>query len=553
MLFETTKTLKRILYIDPIKSNDITELETFFYEEGVLVGRALYSYSFDDINWSDYNTSRDTVILLEGEETHSLTTYLRILLCVDVKPNTTFSAAQYNCVGIEEIKVNGIPVGICGIEYFKDVNLVRNDDNSNRYNPYRGINDSHHLREQLSESIIDTFGIQSTYFLRVPQESTKSIIWKSYKLHNTLDPKEIKVMLSIDDDYNGDVQSYQYYADYENMEVEITKETWHTTFGADILPSPKDCLYITLFEKMFRVVQVKEDRNFMNKAVAYKFYLGKHIEGVEIDNGSSQEVIDDFTEFLAYDLENSEQALDEVENATGIQDTVEFTKEDRDTIEHNSNSSMVDYSKGMENVETKLKYLGNIFQRYMYYDPRGVEFLTKYDVSKYDGGKYTIQLWAKILSVGTSVKVMRLETDGIANENIYVNANGYLAANIKTDNYNKYITATGTPMKEGGFYGISFSRMGQTIILNVVEHLDGDVKSIQEIVTTGVKRPVPNKIFTILADKNIMSGNIRFGKKPLSKSRNIIDITKYQPDANDYIVVDNNNPTVSGLKVSNTY
>lgn len=553
MLFETTKSLKRILYIDPIKGNDITNIETIFFEEGVLFGHVAYSYSFDDIHWSDYYNKQDLITYLEGEETHALTTFLRVLLTVDVKPNTTFSTAVYNFVGIEEIKINGINVGVCGIEYHKDVNLVRNDDNSNRYNPYRGINDSHHLREQLSESIIDTFGISSTYFRRVPQENTKSIIWKSYKLHDTLDPKEIKVMLSIDDEYNGDVQSYQYYADYENLEVEITKETWKKTFG-ETLPTPKDCLYISLFEKMFRVVQVKEDRNFMNRAVAYKFYLGKHIEGVEIDNNTAQDNINDFTEFLAFDLENSDDAIDESENATGIQDTVEFTKEDRDTISHNENSTLIDYSKGMENIETKLEYLGNTFQRYMYYDSRkGVEFLAKYDISDYTEKTYTAQLWSKVLDVGKSIKVMRLETNGIFNETVYINANGLLAVNIKADEYNKYITAVGKPITPNNYYGISFSRSGQTVILSVVEHLGNVVNVIQEIVVTGIKRPVPNKTLTILADKNIMSGNIRFSKKPLSKKTIIQDITRYQPDSNDYIVIDNNNPTVTGLKVNNTY
>lgn len=548
MLFQTTKTLKRILYLDPINNNSINSLDVDIKNEGTIEGNVLFSYSFDDVNWSDYKDSDTVITELTENDNNSLTTYLRILFSVQEKENTTFSPEQYNHSCIEAITVNNENVGVCGIEYYKEIKILRNDNNSNQYNPYRGVENIHHLREQLSESIMDTFGVPSTYFVRVPQEDTKSIIWKSYKVHDTLEPKEIKVMLSIDDEYNGDVQSYQYYTDYENLEVEITKETWQKVFG-EILPTPKDSIYINLFQKMFRVVQVKEDRNFMNRAVAYKFYLGKHIEGVEINNGDNQENVDDFTEFLAYDLETSDDAIDEIETATGIQDSIEFTKEDRDTVDHNTNSKLIDYSKGMKSVETGLVYNGVNFQRYMYQDVRETPFLTKYDISSYSGETYTASVWSKIVEVGSSIKVFEIGNDAGSTELIYINTNGYVTANVTIDDSTNYITATGEPITNNGYYGLNYSRMGETVIISVVKYENNNITIVQEIVTTNITKLNNRNIFTILADKNIMSGNIRFGKKSLSKSKLIQYVTDYSPNAKEYVVIDNNNPTVTGIKV----
>lgn len=552
MLFETTNTLKRILYLTPISGNDITSINTHFTSEGTIEGSSLFSYSFDDVNWSDYTSSEDCINLLSSEDTSSITTYLRMLVIVSEKQNTTFCATQYNHVGLSSVEVNGDMVGVVGIEYYNEINILRDNQNSNQYNPYRGMDNIHHIREQITESINAMFGQVSTYFPTTPNESNKSIIFKSYKVFNTEEPKQLKVMINTDDDYNGDVQSFQYYSDYENMEVEISKITWESTFG-DLKPTPKDAVYINIFKKMFRIVQVKEDRNFMNQAVAYKFYLGKYIEGVEVDHGDSKAQIDNFTEFLTFDSENSDYADAESQNATGVHDDIEHTFVDRDTIETNTNSKMVYYKEGISNVETGLVYQGVNYQRYMYHNTGGSDFITKYDITGYNKSNYTVSIWVSPLDIGKSLKILQLGNGDSHGEQLYINAKGYVTAHINGASTNKYITSTGESLESGGYYGIMYSRMGESIIINVVKNVDGSIVNVQDIILTGVQSPSVFNRLNVYSSENLMVGNIRMANESLSSSKVIQLITDYNPDAHKNIVIDNCNPTVTGIKVNSIY
>ncbi len=552
MLLELTKTASRILYLLPLQGNDITSITTNFKNIGSLVGNATYSYSFDDVNWSTWLSPQDFITNLSTEDNQSLTTYLRVLITVGTKSDVTYSVRNEQYCGVECVLINGVARQCCAIEYTKDVNFIRAEDSSNKFNPYRSIDSAHHIREQLADAVSMQFGHVGTYFKTVADEETKSILFKSYRLYNSLEPKQLKVMLS-EDDYNSDVQSFQFFGDYENLEIEIVKSEWKRVFG-DMLPTPKDSLYINLFSKMFRVVSVKEDRNFMNKAVAYKFYLGVYQDSVDVNTKNVDDKLDNFTEFLAFDLENSEHAKAEIADATMVHDEVEHFKEDVDTQSHNDSSNMLYYSKGMKNEIATLTYNGHSYLTNMYHEPKtSIKYMTKYDISKAVDDKYSTSCWFKISELSKAVKLIDIGTDEKYGEQIYVNSNGLMAVHINGAEVNKYVTAVGTPIVKDGYYGVMYSRMGTSVVISVLQNVNGTVTKIQEIVESNIKTPSPRTHLNIHASKFSMIGNIRFMKKSITNSKLIPYMVDRSPSAKDSIVIDNCVAVTEGIKVKGTY
>ena len=148
MLLEFTKTLKRILYVTPISSDNILSIDINSLKEGVLQDTYLFSYSYDDINWSQWDTIGDFIIRQNTDDTQALTTFVRILVDISLDESKTFNSKEYNIVSLNEILINSENVAICGVEYYKDTNIIRANNNSNIYNPYRGIDNAHDIRKQ---------------------------------------------------------------------------------------------------------------------------------------------------------------------------------------------------------------------------------------------------------------------------------------------------------------------------------------------------------------------------------------------------------------------
>lgn len=547
MILELTKTAKRILYISPIKSNDLTNVETITEIEGSLLVDVKYSFSYDDVNWSTYQDKNDFLATIESDETYSLTTYVRLFVETYQNPNMSYSTSTYNFVGIMSVLLNGVPHECCGMEYADEVVTIRSNPNSNGLNPYRGLDKIHDIRLQLANSVTNTLGLESVYFKNTPDESTKSILFKSYKVFKSQEPKEIKVVLNQDDDNNQEIVSYQYHANIENVEIEIDKLEWERVYGEQI-PNTKDSIYIKMYDRMYRVAQVRDERNFVNESVSWKFYLGFFQEGVEVDTKDSKEEIDDFTEFLAYDIENTDHARDEIEQATGTHDSVEETFIDSDTKYTNEHSTLIDYQKGMYLVETGLVLNGVEFQRRMYHNDTDVPYLASYDVSKHTLNKYATSLWFSTESVGKSLKLSYLGDDrGSYNEQVYINSHGMLALHI-SGTINKYITALGTPIIENENYGVVFSRFGEMVILSLLQIVDSEIKEIQKIVGNS-DIPKQSTVLTINGDSRAYIGNVRYLKKSITNATLIPFVTNWSPTVSDHLVIDNCEQTTTGIYV----
>ncbi|BAX25557.1 hypothetical protein BPT24_146 [Tenacibaculum phage pT24] len=548
MVFEMTNTGKRVLYLDPITNNDITSIEIDTEKEGSLIASYLFSYSFDNVNWSDYASKSDTLSYLNSEETQSLSTYLRVLLSVDVDPNVTQSSLISNYIGIENIMVNGSSINVCGMEYYQDINIVASNITNNALNPFRNLDNAHHMREQISKSIAMTIGYDGVYFKRVPNEETKSIIFKSYKMYQTLPARAIKVVIPPDANNNENINSFQFFMNRENIEVEILLSQWHDIYGVDVYPNAKDAIYINVFDRMYTISSAKKKRDFMHRAVAYKLYLGVFKEGVEIDNSQAEEEITDFSDFTAYDIENSDQAYDEIENATGNGDDIEFSLSEEESEFQSIDSKLLDFHKGIRNIKTGLLFNDVEFQRYMYKSDTDVDFLTRYDLSKMDDNEYSVSAWFKISEVGKSVMLFSLG-DGINYaELIYVNSNGFITLHTKASEINKYVTATGEAIKENGYYSVVLSRRGKNISISLLYYNDGSIDFVQNILAS-VEIPVNKKVLEIKGNHKTSIGNIRVNKKSVPKQQIIPMITNWSLDANDYLVIDNCQTGIDSIKV----
>lgn len=208
---------------------------------------------------------------------------------------------------------------------------------------------------------------------------------------------------------------------------------------------------------------------------------------------------------------------------------------------------MIYASRGMKNVETKLKYNGIEFQRYMYHEPTITDYITKYKIS--NGDAYTTALWINPTDTSKTIKLLELSSETQYSELLYINSNGFLSMHLNT-NVGKYITLQGTPITKNNYYGILFTRYKNTIVLKVLHYDNGTINIIQEIQDNDVQLPIPHNTMSICANPFNKVGNIRFMNKSITNNKILNYMVDYYPNTTDNIVIDNCTPTVTSSKLT---
>lgn len=548
MLIKFNRTLERILYLDAITS--ISNIDIITSNEGCLSAIFTYSFSIDEVTWSDWDDKSTFLLKLDEvlSVTPALNIFIRILVQVIIDNSSTYSNAIYNEYSIDEIIIDGTQKGIASIEYFKDVNIVKQENTSSIYRPARNIEPAMHIRNQLAQAISDSLGYPAVYFKTEADESSKSITFRSYDVHNYVDKKDLNIVLSSSLDYNTDVSTFQMFTEYENLEIEITKQTFHKMFGDVLLPSAKDAIWIALFNRMYRVVSVKEDRNFMNTAVAYRFYLGKFMKDASVgDMGSdgSTDEIDNFLDYEAFDLASSMYAKDEVENATGNTDSFELTKPEFSNDYVSGDSKMIFANTNLLALDfemlTSNKYM---FSKNGYkIEATSQQPLVEYNLDTLKDASYTFTTWFEISgkSIESAVKIADITYDGNYEEQLYVNKSGMLQVHVNIDS-GRYIALQGLPMSTNNKYCIVYSRNISTVTCTVYAYDKNTniISQIQTALETSVQVPHDNKrTLKIHADSRLSISNIRLMHDSTAMHSNNKLITSDIIDAHKAVVVDN--------------
>lgn len=550
MLIKFNRTVKRVLYLSGVSS--VTNVDVVTSREGCLDAAFLYAFSVDGINWSTWD-ELDTFLAkaAEAAEMAAITFFVRILVDIVQMTGEEYSNKTYNELTIEYITISGSNVNLESIEYFNDVNIVSAVNSSAIFNPFRNIENAKLIREQLSQSISDSTGYLAVYFKTEALESSKSIKFKSYDVHNVIDKKELKVVLPNGQEYDGDVSSYQMMQEYENLEIEITKKTFHDAFGPDVLPSAKDAIWIALFNRMYRIVTPKENRNFMNSAVAYRFYLGKWHKDIQVQDENDE--IDEFTDYEAFDLETSINARDEVENATGKSDTFE--------------DKVYEFAKEYPNSTSKLNYYdpnlladrfsafsnGIEFAKFSYRikETSASQYLVKYD-SLFTENQHTVVVWFSVDDLKTPVKIASLidvNKDSYV-EQFYVSKTGKMMVHVNVQD-GRYLTLQGNAIQPKKKYCLAYSKRINSVVAMVYEYdeINKSLIQLQSTVDSSVLY-APFLEFAIMADKRLAVSNIRLAKRSYDAIKLEQFVVETYPDARECEVIDNCDVTAVSEKRS---
>lgn len=197
--------------------------------------------------------------------------------------------------------------------------------NSNLYNPYANMDCAIQLQTQLAETVSCMFGIQAYYFQVNGVNSSADVTFKEYALYNVASVKQIKLMVTDGTMPSSRPEFSDLGLDFQtDWEVEITKGTFATAFGATAQPSEGDFVYIPMMKRMWSVSGAWEEKNqsLMWVGTSFKLTLVKYQDDSSIDKGNVETIVNDIVKTKYEDLFGDEEDLDSgIESAPLIQQT----------------------------------------------------------------------------------------------------------------------------------------------------------------------------------------------------------------------------------------
>lgn len=197
--------------------------------------------------------------------------------------------------------------------------------NSNLYNPYANMDCAIQLQTQLAETVSCMFGIQAYYFQTNGVNSSVDVTFKEYALYNVASVKQIKLMITDGTMPSSRPEFSDLGLDFQtDWEVEVTKGTFATAFGADAQPTEGDFVYIPMMKRMWTVSGAWEEKNqsLMWVGTSFKLTLVKYQDDASIDKGNVEAIVNDIVKTKYEDLFGDEEGLDSgIESAQLIQPT----------------------------------------------------------------------------------------------------------------------------------------------------------------------------------------------------------------------------------------
>lgn len=195
--------------------------------------------------------------------------------------------------------------------------------NSNLYNPYANMDCAIQLQTQLAETVSCMFGIQAYYFQVNGVNSSADVTFKEYALYNVTSVKQIKLMITDGAMPSSRPEFSDLGLDFQtDWEVEVTKGTFATAFGATAQPNEGDFVYIPMMKRMWSVSGAWEEKNqsLMWVGTSFKLTLVKYQDDTSINKENVETIINDIVKTKYEDLFGDEEGLDSgIESAQLIQ------------------------------------------------------------------------------------------------------------------------------------------------------------------------------------------------------------------------------------------
>ena len=286
-------------------SDTLSTITILDAQEGMSSVEYSYAYSIDNITWSDWTLSKQTLLTLISQiEYVDIAIYLKIR--ARISSDKTQSYAIYQLL---EVRLNNIIVPMDYMEMGVMNNILVTTNNKNLFNPYRSFEKQIELHNKLSKSISDIFGIECIYFKTEPQQDSEDLTFKSFRLSDVTEYKQLKIVINNNELPDNRTRFTEFDIDFQDdLEIHIVIETFKEAFG-EVVPNANDYLYLPLTNRMYQINTINDANTFMNHATYYQAMLVKYESRASVIEDSTtfdkiDELIDFDYEYAAEDVAN---------------------------------------------------------------------------------------------------------------------------------------------------------------------------------------------------------------------------------------------------------
>lgn len=466
------------------------------------------------------------------------------------------SDTSWNFEGIELEWTGGELLGECNcniVKYSEESFLV--DCASNQYE-YANALASVGIWEKMSKSIFDRFGWPVVYFKCDPVEQSRDVVFKEYSLLEVRECKQIKVVIPDNDFGSGDFQFTEFDIDFaDELEFQISKESFWTAFGTYEQPAEKDFLYFPLEGRMYRLNTVQEAKEYMRQSYWWKGTLIKWNESDSIiKDDDIHSTIDELTlnfEDVGFEDEREIEETDIVKEQQYVVRSVSKNDKVREYINWEWEQSGV--------KEQNLDNYFTVFSKY-HYDLTAQD--TRYPIigatavngaTAYGSTSTNLVTYQENINVDNNLSLMfwykgQVRTTNQDNtwrtifsggQNIDILVSGNLITKLRIANK---IYDINVPLDEWYAFYIGFNRVDNTMTLRIWERADINKKTTKMGVFYECIGTIPSSVNgfwkPILMNSGDRIASIRFLKAPVTLENQSVLFTKilFPDDGNAYIL-----------------
>ena len=469
------------------------------------------------------------------------------------------SDTSWNFTGIDLEWTGGELLGDCKcsvIKYSEDSFIV-DCGNNNQYE-YSNALASVGIWQKMSQSVFNRFGWPVVYFKCDPVEQSRDVVFKEWSLLEVRECKQIKVVVPDNDFGSGDFQFTEFDIDFaDELEFQISKESFWTAFGTYEQPAEKDFLYFPLEGRMYRINSAQESKDFMRQSNWWKGTLVKWNESDSIiKDADIQTTINELTlnfEDVGFEAEREIEEASIVKEEQYVVRAVNLSDNVRETV------NLLWEPNGVK--EENLTNYFTVFSKYHYdltqkdtsyaisgatavngataYGATATELITyqdTIDVSK----NLSLMFWynGKVRPTNQNNTWRELFKGGQKIE-IYVSGNFITKLRCAGKTY-----TINVPLNDWYAYYIGFNRVDNTMTLRIWKRADISKKTTKmgiffECIDT-IPTTVTGNWKPVLMNSNDRIASLRFLKAPVTLENQSILFTKivFPDDGNAYIVDD---------------
>ena len=410
--------------------------------------------------------------------------------------------------------------------------------------------------EKMSKAVFDRYGWPVIYFKCDPIEQSRDVVFKEWSLLQVRKCKQLKVVVPDNDFGTGDFQFTEFDIDFaDELDFQISKESFWTVFGLYEQPAEKDFLYFPLEGRMYRINSVQESKEFMRQSIWWKGTLTKWNESDSIiKDDAMQTTINELTlnfEDVGFDSEFEIEQADIVKEQQyvsravnlndNVRERVNNIWESRGVREQNIDNYFTVFSKfhyDLNFVDTKIAILGatgpNGATAYGSTATPLITYQNTIDLSN----NFSIMFWynAQVRNPNQNNTWRELFRGGITIE-VLINAS--LLTKIKIANR---VYDVNVPLNDWYAYYIGFNKVDNTMTLRIWKRADISKKTTKMAVFFESKCPIPGSVSgswkPILMNSGDKLASIRFLKAPVTLENQSVLFTKlvFPDDSQSYIV-----------------